>query len=151
MWIVNLPGRVESCVYALREEVWRRKKERKKATQCVPAGGSDFAHCHCNFLAGCSFRGVPHHRGITYRWLFVRMSPRVIICLVTRPATAYLAGLFLFRFFLLAANVFSLFPSLFFASLFFSSLWISPFFFETGTKYAWDATLIGYAILFRLL
>lgn len=75
-----------------------KRKKKKREIQCVPAGGSDFVHCHCNFLAGCSFRGVPHHRGITYRWLFVRMSPRVIICLVTRPATAYLAGLFLFRF-----------------------------------------------------
>lgn len=72
----------------------------KEKIQYVPAGGSDFAYCHCNFLAGCSFRGVSHHRGITYRWLFVRMSPRVIICLVTRPVTAYLASLFLSRCFL---------------------------------------------------
>lgn len=41
------------------------KESGKKKIQCVPAGGSDFAHCHCNFLAGCSFRGVSHHRGIT--------------------------------------------------------------------------------------
>lgn len=70
-----------------------RKNEARAYTQFVPGGGSDFAHCHCNFLTGCSFRGVPHHRGITYRWLFVRMSPRVIICLVTRSVTAYLASL----------------------------------------------------------
>lgn len=29
----------------------------------MPRGGSDFVHCHCNFLAGRSFRGVTRHRG----------------------------------------------------------------------------------------
>lgn len=38
-----------------------------------------------------SWRGVVFGAFLTtgvlpYRWLFVRMSPRVIICLVTRPA-----------------------------------------------------------------
>lgn len=81
--------------YARRcEEKKKREKARERGAHIhtVPAGGSDFAHCHCNFLTGCSFRGVSHHRGITYRWLFVRMSPRVIICLVTRSVTAYLAS-----------------------------------------------------------
>lgn len=61
----------------------------------MPSGSSDFVHCHCNFLAGRSFRGVTHRRGITYRWLFVRMSLWVIICLVTCPSNG-LFGQFFF-------------------------------------------------------
>lgn len=41
------------------------------------------------FLAGSSFRGGLHRRGITYRWLFVRTSLGVIICLVTLPTRAF--------------------------------------------------------------
>lgn len=62
-------------------------RRRNKTGVELARGGSDFVHCHCNFLAGRSFRGVTHHGGITYRWLFVRTSPSVIICLVTRPLT----------------------------------------------------------------
>lgn len=62
-------------------EAWRR--EVKKEAWVRARGRIRFRYCHCNFLTGCSFWGGLHHRGITYRWLFVRMSPRVIICLVT--------------------------------------------------------------------
>lgn len=80
------------CAYRLARvsEVRRRNKTGVELAR----GGSDFVHCHCNFLAGRSFRGVTHHGGITYRWLFVRTSPSVIICLVTRPLTAYICPVF---------------------------------------------------------
>lgn len=42
-----------------------RENEKKKGNAVrVPAGGSDFAHCYCNFLAGCSFWGVPRATGV---------------------------------------------------------------------------------------
>lgn len=79
--------------YRLGQEVSEVRRRNKTGVE-LARGGSDFVHCHCNFLAGRSFRGVTHHGGITYRWLFVRTSPSVIICLVTRPLTAYIFAQF---------------------------------------------------------
>lgn len=81
-----------------------KEKEKKKYSACPRADRISL------IVIVISWRGVVFGAFLTagvlpYRWLFVRMSPRVIICLVTRPVDSLFGLSFLFsRFFLLSLS-----------------------------------------------
>lgn len=75
-----------ACVGLRRPEVRRRNKT---GVECPEADRISFIVIVISWR-GAVFGALHATGGITYRWLFVRTSPWVIICLVTRPLTAYL-------------------------------------------------------------
>lgn len=73
----------------------KEKEKKKKYSACPRADRISL------IVIVISWRGVVFGAFLTagvlpYRWLFVRMSPRVIICLVTRPADSLFDLSFLF-------------------------------------------------------
>lgn len=83
----------------------KEKEKKKKYSACPRADRISL------IVIVISWRGVVFGAFLTagvlpYRWLFVRMSPRVIICLVTRPVDSLFGLSFLFsRFFLLSLSL----------------------------------------------
>lgn len=121
----SLPGRIESqkgrnvtCV----ERGGVKEKEKKNYSACPRADRISL------IVIVISWRGVVFGAFLTtgvlpYRWLFVRMSPRVIICLVTRPVDSLFGQSFsILASFSPALSAFSLFVFLSHAPFYFPEL-----------------------------